>query len=429
MEALTLDEYPWELHKQIVDSGAPLERAYVNSWKYVLLVLLAKQVLGYHQVAKLKLLDMDFWHTLINPNRRYLHRFLTLNYGSTSPSFIEILVDRARRIRSISVPNFLQIDTSEDASTRLSQSINYINREIQSRILQILSPRKKYYLIFDQLDAGWDASAESKNLLIGLILAARDLNRTARDKSKQVRVLIFLRTDIYESLRFEDKNKLSGSLVELKWDESYLKQMVEKRIASSANGSWDDVFTGEKLRGSTTQLSYIVKRTMLRPRDMIRFCEFSHNEALASCLQQIDKESIYQAARPYSNYMRQEIIDETKASIPDIDTLLENIRELRKEVIDKDDFLNLCTDQGIDGEKALMELIELGLFGVYRPGGNRRGTEVVYRYQAAPSQRLNPSSKLQIHPSLKYELELIEPRKRRDNNVSEEEDNTETNVS
>jgi len=127
--------------------------------------------------------------------------------------------------------------------------------------------------------------------------------------------------------------------------------------------------------------------------------------------------------------MKQEIIDETKASTPYIDTLLENIRELRKEVIDRGDFLKLCARQKIDGEKALTELIELGLFGVYRPGGNRRGTEVVYRYQVAPSQRLNPSPKLQIHPSLKYELELIEPRTRRDNNTSEEEDNTDTNAS
>ena len=143
-----------------------------------------------------------------------------------------------------------------------------------------LSSDKEYYLLFDQLDIGWDFSDETKQLLIGLILAARDVVRAAEGAGKQVHVVVFLRSDIYEPLRFEDKNKISPSVVELRWNEQRLRELVSKRIDASANGTWEDVFTGDQMRSRVSQLSYIVKRTMLRPRDMIQFCVHAKTAAI-----------------------------------------------------------------------------------------------------------------------------------------------------
>ena len=58
---LTLQDYPWEVHKRIKDTGAPKEHIYVNSWKYIIWVLLAKELIGYSRPSEYKLWDPLWW--------------------------------------------------------------------------------------------------------------------------------------------------------------------------------------------------------------------------------------------------------------------------------------------------------------------------------------------------------------------------------
>ena len=416
VEALSLQDYPWEVHKRIKDAGVPAELSYVNSWKYIMWVLLAKKAISYSQVSRWKLYDSKWWRRRFDSNYRYLHGFLKQNYGSVSPSFVELLADRARRVRSIQLKDF-SIDMEapgDDSYERLSRSINTVNREIQSRILEILSHNKQYYLLFDQLDLGWDGSEETQRLLIGLILAARDVVRATDNKAKDVRVVVFLRSDIHETLRFEDKNKIEPDVVELRWDAQNLQQLVSKRVDASANGAWEDVFTGDRMRQQLSQLSYIVKRTMLRPRDIIQFCVYAKDNALALGKERIDKDSIYEAERHYSDYMRKEFQDECKASLPEIDNMFELIKEIGLDRIERNKFLEACGAHGItDGESALRQLIGLSILGVHKSGGRSGGSRIQFRYQTSTWDRLEPTARLTVHPSLKHALGLVEHREKR----------------
>ncbi|MCB9109151.1 MAG: hypothetical protein H6633_33645 [Anaerolineales bacterium] len=81
VEALTLEDYPWEVHKMVMDKGVSIEQAYVNSWKYIIWVILAKKELGYSQIERYRFIDPLFWKLGFNANRRYLIRFLKQNYG------------------------------------------------------------------------------------------------------------------------------------------------------------------------------------------------------------------------------------------------------------------------------------------------------------------------------------------------------------
>ena len=406
VEALTLQEYPWEIHKRVRDAGLPAELAYVSSWKYIVWVLLAKKVLSFGEPARYRLVDPLFWRSIFNANIRYLHRFLRQNYGSIAPSFVELIADRARRIRSLKVKDFeLGADEGEDPSQRLVRSINFLNLALQDHVLAILSREKSYYLLFDQLDLGWDGTEETKQLLTGLIIATRDVMRAAEKAGKRVRVVLFLRSDIYESLRFEDKNKLSPSVVELRWNERRLKQLVSKRIEASADGTWEDVFADQCMMEGKSQLDYIVERTMLRPRDMIQFCVCARDAALVLGRDRVDSESIVEACRPYSDYMRREIQDECKASAVEVDDLLAVLQEIGLERFNKKRFAKACKSQGIfDKDSALRQLIDLSVLGVCRAG-----PRIVYRYRADPWDRLNPTEELAVHPSLKYALGLVGP--------------------
>lgn len=414
VEALSLDNYPWEMHIRVQDAGVPVEQCYVNSWKYIIYVLLAKKLLNYGRSPENWSYDGTYGADVSVRDINFLEKFLKQNYGSVTPSVADLIVDKARQVRSLRIG---QLEVGSDGSDvqRLSRSINQINNELEPRILRLLSAQHDYFLLFDQLDLGWDGTDKSKQLLTGLIIAARDIIRLGRAADKRVHVVVFLRSDIYEELRFEDKNKLSPGLVELQWDERTLKELVTKRIEASADGSWEDVFDGKEMRSRSSQLSYIVKRTMLRPRDMIQFCVYAQEEAVQRKLQVVDNESIYRAERPYSNYMRREIQDECKATVPNIDQLFSTLQAIQSERLSRDTFLEACRTHGVEnGDAALQQLIDLSIIGVQRTGGRTAGrvggSGTIYRYQASPWDRLKPSHMLAVHPSLKYALQLLEPR-------------------
>jgi hypothetical protein len=61
----------------------------------------------------------------------------------------------------------------------------------------------------DKLDDSWDGSARARELLIGLLKTAKEINDRygLEGPKKGLGVIVFLRTDIYEGLRFDDKDK------------------------------------------------------------------------------------------------------------------------------------------------------------------------------------------------------------------------------
>ena len=76
--------------------------------------------------------------------------------------------------------------------------------------------------------------------LTGLILAANDLRKAARDAGKKLSVVVFLRDDIYELLHFEDKNKITeNGVVRVEWDEAggelTLRSLMERRFGELAD--------------------------------------------------------------------------------------------------------------------------------------------------------------------------------------------------
>jgi hypothetical protein len=306
----------------------------------------------------------------------------------------------------------VEISTQPDENRfqKLSRSMNVVNKELSSRILNLLNSKNKYFILFDQLDLGWDNSEETKQLMIGLVLAARDIVRSAASQGKKLHIVMFVRSDIYETLRFEDKNKIAPDVVELRWDANRLKDLVSKRIEVSANGTWDHVFTGDSMRQQVSQLSYMSRRTMLRPRDMIQYCVFARDRAVEAKKLKIDRQSIYDGERPYADYMRKEIQDESRALPIRIDDLFNIIQEIHSNRIRRDEFLERCRAKGLDSDQALKILIDLSVLGVYRAGGHEGGSTIVYKYQASPWESLEPSALLAVHPSFKHALSLIEAR-------------------
>ncbi|MEC6589330.1 hypothetical protein VXS40_20575, partial [Klebsiella pneumoniae] len=104
-------------------------------------------------------------------------------------------------------------------------------------------------------DLGFDNKADDYiSRLIGLLLAGRDINIAAKNAQVKFLVTVFLRDDIYNVLRFEDKNKITENFMSLiEWDTprttKTLKSLMEKRFSIVASDidieqdvKWSDIF-------------------------------------------------------------------------------------------------------------------------------------------------------------------------------------------
>src|SRR5204863_7289284 len=105
-------------------------------------------------------------------------------------------------------------------------------------------------VLLDRLDEEWDGSARAEKLLIGLLMAAKEINdRFARPPGwRRVRVMIFLRSDIYDALRYDDKDKHRSFEQHLIWDRDDLRQLVVRRLPRQVTP--DDLFAVELMPDS-----------------------------------------------------------------------------------------------------------------------------------------------------------------------------------
>ena len=170
--------------------------------------------------------------------------------------------------------------------SELPAIVQEVNRNLLEYVLTCLHPDHQYFVCFDQLDLGFDPNKpEYSNRLIGLLLAARDINLAIRKVKKSASVAIFLRHDIYDELHFEDKNKITENFASvIEWDapprtDKTLRTLMEKRFeavlseSGSEKISWEMIFDETKqMPGHQTKYAHILDRTYRRPRDIIRFC-------------------------------------------------------------------------------------------------------------------------------------------------------------
>ena len=200
-------------------------------------------------------------------------------YGTRDPELTQIFTpSKELKLK----PNFkidLGLFSSEVSSEKVSIAdlpiiVQEVNLNLAEYVIYSLNPDHKYYVLFDQLDLGFDpANPDYNNRLIGLLLAARDINNMAKSQSRNLGVSIFLRDDIYNSLKFENKLTVGYSNY-IEWDMrgkhtlKDWKDLMERRFQEVLREtdeevvSWDDVFDEtQMMTGRQSEYNYITDRT------------------------------------------------------------------------------------------------------------------------------------------------------------------------
>lgn len=415
VSGLSFDYYPWHIHNIIKDETKSIDFAHVNTWKYIILLELAKLVIKEQRDD--------------SPELNEIKEYLQNIYGSLNPNFKEYLVDKIKRIKCIEFPKLswkelsggkFEFEEKDRPESKLVSSINIVNNVLKDKLFKLLSPSKLYFIMFDKLDDGWDDTLEFKSSIVGLLRASRDLNHECRKHNKMLRCIPFLRSDIYDCLQYNDKNKAFSDIEFLYWGPDNLKNIINKRISNSAgireSNAWDMIFDNKVLIRKTTNFNYIVKRTLLRPRDIIQFCDCCKINAIKHGRNKILSEDIYSGENAYSEYIFKEFLDEALKQCTYIEHLFEILRSLRYERFSFEDFEKeydkvkpIKTVIALDPNTALKILFDFSIIGIERVGGSGGGSSFEFKYT---DPFIQPDFKrlMIVHPSLKKHLKLTEKR-------------------
>lgn len=350
---LTPDQYCWNALRQYREQGLTLEHAHTNAWKLTIALAVAS-VLA--QVDDNLLLGSE---NAIK-SRNHLRQFIEKNFDSTNPGLYATASRIMKGLKSFDLSilgfgvGFSYEADSQPLMPTVTETLLDMIGDVCSEVGVIVA--------FDKLDDSWDGTNESQNLLIGLLKASKHITDRLRssDPSSGLGVLTFLRTDIYEELRFDDKDKHRAMEEHITWNPELLKEMVKQRLPE--NVKVEDLFERGEMRGSISPFNYIVKRTFLRPREVLQFLQECIRRA-GSKAKEITKDNIREAEERYSAWKVEDLKQEYRRVYPEFEPLLEALR------------------QGVhryDSIKEFEEYVEQKAPKVVRDLGPRKAVEILF---------------------------------------------------
>lgn len=416
--------YPWQYHSSQKVVGVPDEECFIESWKYLILLTLSKVVLNNDHSQP--------WSDDSAEVVSSIESFVVDTYGSRNPDVTQVFHPQTElRLKPTLGLAWdavkLGLDSEKISISQLPKVFPEVNNNLLDKISRALNPELKYYVLFDELDLGFKPDDDDyKYKIIGLIRAARDVNRCMKERGKGCAALVFLRDDIYSLLTFEDKNKITeNNLSRIEWDsgrtDHTLKSLMSKRISKllgvPEENAWGHVFNeSREMTGHQTKYQHIIDRTFLRPRDIIKFC----NEALTQYKRDrgelshdfIDNEHINAARDNYSNYLLDELIDEMHKHDPDFESFIEVLRNLESMQFGYEEFCEVAKstlgnkyteERALEG---LRLLFDFSVVGYYRTGLLGGGSTYVFKYNEPRAQPNLKAATFKVHMGLKEVLGL-----------------------
>jgi hypothetical protein len=416
---LTFADYPWSLHKAMGSEGVPDEQRYQASWTYKILLSISHM-----------LLNKDHSQPWDNESQEHLskiEKFFVDSFGSRNPDLTTIFAKNVKYRFKANIPLWASGSIAVDpvSASDLPKFFNTVNKVMLKAIAESLNPTLDYHICFDELDRTFNPrDPEYSQLIIGLIMAARDINNHMRRSNKRMSTVVFLRTDIYQMLRFEDKNKITeGHLSTIEWDSPgskwTLRRMMESRFGAATEASspmpWSRVFDESALMtGKQSKYQHMVDRTFRRPRDMIKFCNvvLEIYKKARRDTDMLSNNDITEGRSDYSDYLLRELQDEVHKHHPHFDAYLELIKGMPAVKFTRSDFYSryaarraiLPTDQGEND--ALRSLFDFSVIGYMRSGGIGGGSEYVWKYLDSRAQFDESAEQFSLHPGLTEAMNL-----------------------
>lgn len=401
VENIAPDATVWALLNKHQDPNNPnSEAAFVTAWSYILTLLAAQA-----------LVNAD--RELSEPTRRSFapaHKFLQDNF-KTGTGATAVTRSFIKRVRTLNLQAFGLGVGLEWEPDEVSEAATFIVEKVMTSIEPAIH-EVGLVLALDKLDEIWDGSAEAKSIMVGLLRAAKHLNDKFGFRAagqNHLRVITFIRSDIYDALSFDDKDKHRPLEHQIVWSHESLSEMVTKRLPDGV--SVDDLFEGG-MRGTTDPFKYIVSRTFMRPREVLQFLGEAKKDSGSHST--ISGDSIRSGEARYSAWKLEDLKQEYSKSDPGLGTLLECLRQgihRYDSVEELESLIQAKAPQLLDPPDITARTLVEKLFS-YSVIGVRVGNAGSPRFKSeTPQLTLPPAGAVYVHPSLHKGLLIKEARK------------------
>lgn len=425
---LSFKQYPWQAHYRYASGDATTER-FVASWTFLILIE------AFDQLATSGL------HGRPRPVQQAVgevRKFIERNYGRVQFDYKDAFprggfqVDNAQLQPRVAGSGLGGV-TSRRSSQNLCETLQRLNEWLSEKLRQCGADIPEVFVLFDELDLGFDPQDRNySDRVIGLLLAARSIIGTFTRAGTPVHPVVFLRSDIFDLLHFGDKNKIvSAEAIELTWHDrldhrdASLKHLIDARIKSSLElenltSAWDAAFDSQLTRGTQHKFQHMTYRTLLRPRDIIRFCNDALEAAQARLLASeaagglISNADIKAARAPYSSYLKRELDDEIAEAQPKWDNLPEVLRSIGAAKFEREDFARGFAraekklEMPLSMDEALQFLYRYSIIGFERKAPTGSGLTHHFRYQGEEVLFERDARSFLVHRGLKEVLGLTE---------------------
>lgn len=293
-----------KLREAILEELSPGVQQHVITafWNYLLLMEIAHKIVATEQQAAYRDLKLKQHFEAVRAAYE-LHRSTDVEQGDFSERLLALVDDIVGRRKSMSEVR----STGEVTQLIYRTDIRQLNDAIGNYINA--SRKEEVWLLFDNLDKGWpilEIKKEDVGSISALLDATRKLQRQFENRSVELRAVVFLRNDIYEHLVLDPADRGKENPAILDWnDAELLKELLRKRIAASTalDESFEELwrlFFCSHVKGEES-FSYILSRTLMRPREVLRFIRGCINVAVNRGHEQVTEDDIVHAEQSYSD--------------------------------------------------------------------------------------------------------------------------------
>ena len=418
---LNFRDYPWPAHKLYKEGLAGELSAYQKSWRYLFFVKLLSRLIEIKREN----------NESLSSELKWAAKYIDVIYGNPDPTLGELIMSKLARLTKLKGPGVDLDDISLDVGSVTFEEVagsKDLQNHLRSNAFKLLAHFEaifkqnvgeyRFLVILDQLDENWLAgeTEEYSKVLINLVNVCRNVSLEF-GSTKSVKVVPFLRSDIYQSLRFNDKNKLlQDSAVVIKWNNESLDEMFFQRVMKykpeglelNLDKKTGAIFEVSFARQGTPPFKYITRRSFFRPRDVIVYINKMRAIHKPNDSGLFSTAELYEADKEASTSIYNELIDEWSNQIPEIERLLNVLQTIRIESFEYDFFqekFSLEFDGHPDGRsrEKLQFLFDNSIVGQKKQGR--------WEYVCSvPNLKMNIEHSFRTHPALKYRLHLIERR-------------------
>ena len=169
------------------------------------------------------------------------------------------------------------------------------------------------------------------------------------------------------------------------------------------------IYFGNKKSKAISVFSYIARSTQWRPRDFIKYIKICAEEACSMGMKYATNEIVKSADAKFSDYLKQEIIDEIFPVLPEINKILSLFSSIRKQSFNPSIFIEEYNKEIEKGNiKKISAENVLGTLFNYNVIGNipsMKG-QVLYKY-AFKDARFNLNENIIVHRGLYKALQIF----------------------